>query len=344
MTASGRVLYVASGTPGGTSEHRRWALERLGYQVDAVDSDAAIPTASRIGTWLTVRTQRGATVRKFNSDLIGKAERGRYDIAWFDKAVFVDPQTLSQFAAAGIRTVHYNPDNPFGPRRDPGWGMFLKALPSYDVHVVPRECNLEEYVEAGAKRVLLMPFSYEPSIFYPPPDGWSDTERKIDVGFVGSPYDSRGAFIEALWRDHGVATAIRGSRWNNVLGNDMRQQLRPEGPVLNDAYRETIWRSKIMLGFVTQSNGDSYARRCFEIAACGGFMIAQRAPGSLACFEEDREAVYFDDVADCAQKIRRYLDDEQGRNRIGRAARERSLSSGYDNDSRLRRVLDEATA
>ena len=45
-------------------------------------------------------------------------------------------------------------------------------------------------------------------------------------------------------------------------------------------------------------------------------------------------------MEECAEKIRRYLDDEPARTRIAAAGQRRAVSCGYDNDTQLARVLD----
>ena len=266
---------------------------------------------------------------------------GGFDLVWMDKAIFVRADTLRFLSAAGIRTVHYNPDNPIGPRGDPGWRLFRRALSHFDVHVVPREVNIDEYFALGAHNVILMPFAHEPSIHYPPPEEWSDANRPIEVGFIGSPYDDRGNFLTELWRRYDIKLKVRGSLWGGMLDEEERTSIYAGGPVYEDAYRRAIWETKINLAFVTHSNRDPYARRNFEIAACGGFMLSERAEGALAHFAEDREAAYFSDIEECAMKIRRYLGDAESRARLSHAARDRAVSSGYSNDARLANVLEE---
>ena len=56
--------------------------------------------------------------------------------------------------------------------------------------------------------------------------------------------------------------------------------------------------------------------------------------------QEDREAVFFSSVEECADKARFYLDRPDLREAIGRRARERAVRSGYDNDTQLARILN----
>src|SRR6185312_8429316 len=107
-------------------------------------------------------------------------------------------------------------------------------------------------------------------------------------------------------------------------------------------YREAIWRSKINLSFITHSNLDEFVHKSFEIAGCGGFLLAERSEGHLQRFREDEEAVFFSGFEELAEKIRRYLPDEEARRRIATAGQVRALRDGYHNDCQVGLILDRA--
>ena len=80
--------------------------------------------------------------------------------------------------------------------------------------------------------------------------------------------------------------------------------------------------------------------KSFEIAACEGFLLAERSPGHLARFAEDEEAVFFSSIEECVAKILRYLPNEGARSRIARAGRLRAERCGYSNDAQMQRVIE----
>ena len=94
------------------------------------------------------------------------------------------------------------------------------------------------------------------------------------------------------------------------------------------------------LSFITHSNQDEFVHKSFEIAACGGFLLAERSAGHEARFVEGEEAVFFSDFAECAEKIRRYLPDEAARDRIARAGRARAVRDGYGNDAQVGKIVE----
>ncbi|PKU24457.1 CgeB family protein [Telmatospirillum siberiense] len=334
-----RVMYVGSLAPSATSRHRRLAIERLGHQVIDFDTDPYQSRGGRILSAIRVRTLVGRAIHALNRDLVAVAQHHHPDLIWFDKATYVWAKTVKWCRNNGLFTVHYNIDNPFGPRNDPGWRLLLEALPEYDLHLVQRDINLEDYRSAGARDVYMLRTAYEPTLHFPPPEGWSDTDRPHAVAFIGHPYDKRAQFLTDLWQRHEIPLKIWGAAWPALLSPDAKKALWMGNGVYDDLYRETIWRSRACLSFVTHSNCDDVAHKSFEIAACGGFLMAEDTPGHRAHFADGEEAVLFHSVDDCAEKLRAYLADETDRSRIATAGRKRCEQSGYGNDARIGKVI-----
>jgi hypothetical protein len=175
---------------------------------------------------------------------------------------------------------------------------------------------------------------------YPSPEGWTDAIRDRTVSYIGSPYDNRRDFLLQLSRERGPAIFVNGGLWENRLPKQARGRIVLGGPLIDHDYREAIWRSTINLSFVTHSNLDETARKSVEIAACGGFLLAERTPAHARLFKEGEEAAFFSSVEECFAQIQRYIPDEVTRTRIARAGRQRAMSSGYDNDSQMAKVVE----
>jgi spore maturation protein CgeB len=62
----------------------------------------------------------------------------------------------------------------------------------------------------------------------------------------------------------------------------------------------------------------------------------------LTLFDEGKEAEFFGSMEELIDKSRFYLLRAEARQRIARSGRERSLRSGYDNESRLSEMLARA--
>jgi hypothetical protein len=328
-----------------TALYRLWALQRLGQEMvplDMSDWTTLAGTRGKLAFWVGTTLGIGPLVRKFNREVLRMAREHKPDVMWGDKLVFMLPKTLDVLRAMGIVTVNYNIDNPFGPRRDPGWGLYMKCIPHYDLHVVQRDQNVVDYKANGGRDVIKIQTAYEPTLQFPPPPGWSDTDRDREVSFIGTPYDERPAFLLRLKREFGVPVRVRGARWmweRRLKPNEMQEIFAGDEIYLKE-YRETIWKAKINLSFLTHSNQDEFAHKSFEIAGCGGFLLVERSMGHAARFVEDEEAVFFSTIEECVEKIRRYLPDEAARTRIAAAGYARAAASGYHNDGQVGAILE----
>jgi spore maturation protein CgeB len=88
--------------------------------------------------------------------------------------------------------------------------------------------------------------------------------------------------------------------------------------------------------------GDQHNSRTFQIAACGGaMMMAQRTDEHVELFCEDKEAVYFDSVAELRDKLAYWLSPARDdlRRSIAAAARGRCMSEDYSYVPVARRFL-----
>jgi spore maturation protein CgeB len=147
--------------------------------------------------------------------------------------------------------------------------------------------------------------------------------------------------MSRLWRDYGIPVTVSGNGplWKKACPPDAFQTIFRDGELYLQQYREGIWRSKINLSFITHANQDEFAHKSFEIAGCGGFLLAERSDGHQQRFVEDEEAVFFTGCEELAEKIARYLPDEVARARIAAAGHARAVRDGYHNDRQVWVIL-----
>jgi len=339
-----KILYASQLSPNDSALYRQWALERLGHTVVPFNLLDYLPRNPLLRK-LEHRAQMGPNVSRLNRDLLSLASSEKPDVFWVDKLLSLQPSTLEKLRAQRIPTVSYMIDNAFGPRRDPGWRLYMQCIPLFDLHVVQRDKNIADYTARGARNVIKIQTAFEPTVHFPPPPdffpaGPHDAMRNRGISFIGTPYDMRAEFLTRLWRDFKVPVVISGNEvWRKHLDPDVAAALYTGSELFGADYREAIWRSKINLSFLTHSNEDEFAHKSFEITACGGFLLAERSPGHAARFREDEEAVFFTGIDECAEKIHRYLQDEAARERIAAAGHARAIRDGYDNDTQVSRIL-----
>lgn len=335
-----KILYAASLTPNDSALYRQWALERLGHTVVPFDINS-YELSNPLLRKIAFRLVTGPHIHRLNRDLLAAARDIAVDVLWSDKVLGVQPSMLQALRRSGIASASYMIDNAFGPRRDPGWRLYMQCLRQFDLHITQREVSVQDYVKRRVRNVLKIQTAFEPTLHFPPPPGWSDANRNRQVSFIGSPYDDRAAFLATLAVKFDLPVTVSGSRaWRSALAPDLLARLfTGEDGLYHQQYREAIWRSRINLSFLTHSNQDEYAHKSFEIAACGGFLLVERSKGHLDRFHEDEEAVFFSSLEECAAQIRRYLPDEAARARIAAAGRARAEKSGYSNDAQVARIV-----
>jgi hypothetical protein len=335
-----KILYAGELRRGTSCLFRKWALERLGHDVVGFDPTGYI-IKNRLLRPLAFRLAIGPHADRLNRDLLKAIERAKPDLFWADKLLLLTPKTLKAIRSMGILSVSYMIDNAFGPRRDPGWRMYVKDIPWFDLHVTQRDVSIGHYQERGARHVMKVQTAYEPTIHFPPTDPLTDEQRTREVSFIGTPYDDRAEILTKL-AAAGVPVIVSGNprQWRQALGEDAYARLFCSSELYEGEYREAIWHSKINLSFLTKANQDEYTHKSFEIAACGGFLLAERCRGHEMKFKEDEEAVFFTDTDDLIAKIARWLPDEPGRNRIAAAGCARAKRDGYSNDVQVARIID----
>ncbi len=332
------MLCVCSPSPGTTSAFRLASLSRLGQEVIPFDVRSYRP---RNRKWAALRERfpLSPLVARINRELLRAVHEHKPDVVWFDKPTTFTRPTIEAIRQSGAVTVCYNLDNPFGPRKDGGWHQFMKVFRLFDLHCVPRKVDADRYRRWGLNYIKIL-LSYEPAVHFPPPPSWTDADRDREVSYIGAPYEERPAFLLSLAEQHDLPISIDGYGWHWVFNRDQLNRYVRRGYLLGDDYRGNIWKSKINLSFITRLNEEDIAHKAVEIAACQGFLLAIRTEGHQAIFEEDKEAVFFSSVDECADKCRFYLGHPDVREAIARRGRERAVRSGYDNDTQLRRVLN----
>ncbi len=335
-----RILYISTLTEGDTALHRVWALERLGHTV--IRLNAAEYRLSRgLLHKVAFRLVMGPHIQRLNRDLLALTEREKVDVLLADKLLELQPGTLRELRKRGVVTASYMIDNAFGPRRDPGWRLYMNDVPEFDLHITQREVSVQDLLARGARNVLKIQTAYEPTLHFPPPPGWSDADRDRGVSFIGSPYDERARFLARLSREAALPVVINGrSVWQERLQVAGAPELWAGGELYRAQYREAIWRSRVNLSFITHSNQDEFAHKSFEIAACGGFLMAEHSAGHAARFIDGEEAVFFSSFEECVARLREYLPDEPARNRIAAAGQARAARSGYSNDAQMSLVVE----
>ncbi len=108
-------------------------------------------------------------------------------------------------------------------------------------------------------------------------------------------------------------------------------------------YREGIWKFEVSTSASSPTpTRDEFVHKSFEIAGCGGFLLAERSEGHMQRFREDEEAVFFSTIEECVEKVRRYLPDEATPGSASPLAGNalRQARDGYHNDRQVGLIIE----
>ena len=339
-----RIAYV--GPHRGTSLHRGRALERLGHAVTIVDPWSWLPQARWVGPWLFRTGAFGSNVFMARR-LADAVEQARPDLIWVDQGEWFGPRILRAIhkrCSPAVPIINYTVDDPFGGRyARRRFAGFLRAVPEYDLLAVVRAENVAEARARGARAVMQVWRSAD-EVAHAPRELSAEQHRRFasEVVFVGTWMPERGPFMAELIR-RGVPLSIWGDRWQRAREwPQLASHWHGPGLDADDDYAAAILAAKINLGLLSKGNRDLHTTRSLEIPALGGLFCAERTSEHLALYEEGREAVFWNDAAECAGQCMVLLADEPRRKAIAAAGHARALRNGHYNERVMARILEAA--
>lgn len=337
---SSKILYI--GANGGTSRHRALALQRLGHRVHILDPDALLPRGKLVAKWSFetggLFLERLSCVKILNAipaDI-------DFDLVLVNDGELVGPSLVIQLKRRYGKIINYSCDDPFGTRDHRKWRLYLQAVPHYDLIVVVRECNVSEARDRGAKDVLCVFMTADEVSHAPRAITTVDRETwSTDVIFIGTYMPERGPFMAELV-SRGVPLSIRGNRWEGAREWPLLRRYWRGPGILEKDYAKAVQCAKVCLGLVSKGNRDLHTQRSSEIPYLGGLFCAQRTEEHLALYEEDREAVFWNDAQECAEKCMQLLEDGPRRLAIAENGRQRCIRNATLNEPVMRKILERA--
>ncbi len=340
-----KILHL--GPNSGTSGQRKDTLIRLGHQVVNIDPHKLLPwnRAVSLWQWRTGSLGLAEIVRFRLLRALGQMgfSSSAFDLAWIEQGSLVSPKLVRDLKVRIPRVLCYSIDDPFGGRDRTRWRQFFHSLPSYDLLVVVRACNVQEAYDHGARRVLRV-FMSADEVAHAPYQLTADERRQwqSEVVFVGTAFPERGPFLAKLIR-LGVPLTLYGNRYSRLPQWPVLQPYwRPLNVGSADDYAKAISGAGVCLGLLSKGNRDQHTTRSMEIPSLGGLLCAERTPEHLALYEEDREAVFWDTPEECSTKCIALLADAPRREAIAAAGRQRYLRNPWRNMAVVEAILNAA--
>lgn len=339
-----KILSVGSFEVYGTSNtclHRQMALEKVAktVKVNTAEKKSSLWFKIAYHLFLNGFSVRLPDATNANRKILEYLESELFDVVWIDKGITIFPETLkkAKVIQPKLKIISYSPDN-MALRHNQSQ-QYLECIPFYDCIVTNKSYILEDLKKMGAKEVLFVNNTYEPSFHFPYELSKEDIIRLGgDVGFIGAWEKNRCESILYLVNHKINVRVWGGGKW--LLYKNYSPYLKIEDIGLyTEDYCKALKAFKINLCFLRKMNFDRQTTRSVEIPACGGFMLAERTDEHLNMFKEDKEAAYFSSNEELFEKCIYYLSNAQHREIVAKNGLKRCVDSDYSNIGMVKFVL-----
>lgn len=319
----------------------RW-FKKLGHDVRYVS--ACIPYRGRRDPRRIVgqRFVWGPLLARVNRAVVRACSQHRPDLVWVDKGYTLFPRTVRQVKQiTGARVVSHINDTPFTTRRSERymWRHFREAIPLYDVHLVSQRFQIQQFLDAGAQRVLRFMHGLDPDVHRPQPAQVAPPEVEGGLLFVGNCEPDRVLIAERLLERFGLRVQVFGPHWDRFATPALRRSGALHPPIYLEPYAAAVGAAGVCLGLLSASNQDQITRRSYEVPGCGGCLLAQRTVDHQRLLREGREAFFWSDIEELLEKAQYLLEHEEVVRRVKEAAYRRSHELGFGYDQRIPRWL-----
>lgn len=293
---------------------------------------ALMPTAIE-GVYRKAVSDNEGIVRMSIEGLYSDLYRFRPHVLLCVSGFFLPTKLLDLARLSGTRVVILHTESPYEEDRQ------LELAEHADLNVLNDPQNLERY-PAGT---VYLPHAYRPAVHRPGP---ADPALRCDLGFAGTGFPSRIAFLEAMNLDD--LDVILAGNWQAVNEQSpLRQHIAHSvDQCIDNADAAELYRSmrvginlyRVEAERPEHSRGWAMGPREVELAACGAFFLRQpRGEGDevldmLPTFTTPEEA---------SDLLRYWLPRESERQALATKARAAIQDRTFDNHAaRLLRLLD----
>jgi hypothetical protein len=250
------------------------------------------------------------------------------------KGMELFPSTLEAIKAQGVELFCYNPDHPFVySGRGSGTDFMQQSLGLYRTYFTYHRGAKAE-LEAHGIPSELVPFGYEKAAIAEPLV--VEEEEVLRGCFIGNPNPLRVRLFKQL--EGRVPFDLYGKGWAKHIKG--AKDIRVYGPVLHAEHWRTMAKYRFQLNAMAEHNIDSHNMRTFAAPAAGAILVAPRNADHERFFHDGKEIMLYadaDHAVELCQKLLSMPFDEASA--IRKAARQRSVSSGYAYAERAQHML-----
>ena len=325
-----KVLYCGSNN--GTSRSRKNGLIQMGYDVIDFELEKNILTNFKWFQYLEQKSLNILNLKSVNQQLINKVKKINPNLIWIDKGTYVYKETLEKIKKFNnnIVIVHHNTDDIESNKHQ--FSNYLNSLDLYDAHFTCNKFNIDYLKQISSSHFFYNEIGYDQNIFYP-----NNSDKKYDLFFIGHHEPEYEKYVsEVIETD--TKFFLGGPGWysskiskSNISFNNFNEKIYPK--IINS--------SLAGLGLYSKWNRNISSGRIFEIPACKTALIVKRNHFIKSLYQEDSEAIFFDNPSELSSKIKSLVDNKKILIEIAENGYRRCLNNKCTWDNRIEEACND---
>jgi hypothetical protein len=275
-----RIVIVGEPAQAGLRNSLIAAFRANGCYVDAMDLGQCKPA------WLAPVLFRyprvaGGFRRAFTQRVDQLASRGPADLSVVVKGPLLDRSSVDYLRIRlGSPVACWNPDNPFDSTLSNCGAGIPKTISAYDYYITWAQ-DVADHLSAAARRVIVIPFAWDPALMPPSPGQGVAADRIV---FIGTATRERVSCLRSLAR---MRPMVFGTGWPRLEGVDIRP------PVRGFAFSQIAGEARWNLNLLRPQNARSHNMRSFELVGAGGTQVAPLTDDHRRFLGSDGQTVLF---------------------------------------------------
>jgi hypothetical protein len=325
-----KIIYVGS-LAKRPDRDTQWveAFSKLGLEVYTFGTQIYFFNSISFFDRILRRLNIGNRVNQINKDFLEFVNEINPTWVHFRMPVEFSSHTLKYLKKKGIFLTSYFNDDPYSRNRIKFYYRLFKTnIKYFDIHFVYRIKNIQEFFNAGAKKVIHCPPAFVP---------WRHNKINIMNGydilcdgvFIGHwENDNRVSYLEFLV-DNNISIKIFGGMWPNFLKRTSLKNMLPIIGIFDQDYNITYASALCGLCFFSKINNDQWTERPLEIIAVGGLLVCERTPEAISLFKDREEAFFFSSKEELLSIILELKNNKTLRNKVLSAGYNKLMSSNH---------------
>lgn len=312
-------------------------LKPLQWQVYTFDIQAPVQKTKNknILTKINYKIAPNGFYLTVNKQLLAFTQKIKPLVTLVFKGMEIFPETIEELKTHTQLLCNYNPDHPFDfYSKGSGNANVKNAIKWYDLYGTYATKIAQELKTIYQVNSFVLPFGYDADLKIKP-----NNTAIYGFGFIGA-YDKER--LKLLQQLRNFPINVYGDKnWTKKLKNDPKSRLKVKGePLFNDSYASYCNNSTGIFNFLRPHNinENSHNMRTFEVPGYGGLLIANRTTEQAAFFEEDKEAIYFNNIEELKDKLCFLLKNHTKVEGLKKNAYNRSRDSNYSYYHRIQQL------